>query len=86
VEKIGQPCPPRPLVGVEVRATTGPAGQTVASALTDGTGHYALTLAPGTYTLQVTANALYPRCPPTRVTVPAAAPVAVDIGCDTGIR
>jgi Carboxypeptidase regulatory-like domain len=84
VEQIGHPCPPKPLSAVEVSALD-PGGQTIASTRTDNAGYYAVTLAPGDYTIEVVINGRWPRCPTTKVTVPPGQ-VKVDIVCDTGIR
>ena len=84
VERVGQPCPPRP-VSARVQARDA-AGSTAASTTTDTQGHYALRLLPGTYTLTVVTSAGWPRCPNTPVTVSAGAPSRADISCDTGIR
>lgn len=84
VERPNQPCPPRP-VTAEVDARTGD-GRTAAATHSDGAGRYALTVAPGTYTLVVVTGSTYPRCPNTTVTVQGGTPTRHDISCDTGIR
>jgi hypothetical protein len=61
-------------------------GQTAGSATTDGLGRFAISAAPGGYTLRVVINGPFPRCPDTPVTVTAGDPVTADISCDTGIR
>ena len=83
VERIDQPCPPRP-VSAEIDART-EAGQSVAATHTDPDGHYTLVLPTGMFILTVRTTGL-PRCPRTPVTVGSAAQIAVAIHCDTGIR
>jgi hypothetical protein len=66
VERINQPCPPRP-VSAEIDART-QAGKSVAATHTDPDGRYTLVLPPGTYILTVRTTGL-PRCPPTPISV-----------------
>ena len=49
-------------------------------------GSFSLTLEPGTYTLLIHQNTLYPRCDSKNVTITAGATSTTDISCDTGIR
>ena len=49
-------------------------------------GNYAITLAPGDYTLHVATASTFPRCTDDDITVTASGPLHHDIGCDTGIR
>ena len=83
VERVGHPCPPRPIVAhVEVRT-----GRTVVAATqsrSDGT--YRLEVVAGTYTLVVVPNGVFPRCTPRTVSVTANDTVRANIMCDTGIR
>lgn len=84
VERADQPCPPRPVVAhIDAKDSS---GRTVASTDSDSSGRFAFTLAPGSYTLETSTGAVYPRCPPTSVTVTAGAPARADIACDSGIR
>ncbi len=84
VERPDQPCPPV-AVHARVAAIAGD-GRTAASADTDETGRYALGLAPGTYTLRIGTDGVFPRCSDEVVTVASGPPQTVDIDCDTGIR
>jgi len=84
VERVGQPCPPRPVMGeVELRDTS---GATVGSTRTASDGRYALRARPGTYTLVVDTGSTFPRCPSKSVTVVTGERLLADISCDTGIR
>ena len=84
VERVGQPCPPRPVAAeVDVRNA---AGNTVASTHTDSAGRYAVSVSPGSYELLVITGTMFPRCPSSSVTVTSGSPVRTDISCDTGIR
>jgi len=84
VERVGQPCPPRPVVAeIDVRNAD---GSTVASTHTDGAGRYAVSVKPGRYALAVITGTTFPRCPGTTVTVTPGSPLRTDISCDTGIR
>jgi hypothetical protein len=58
----------------------------VAGTQADADGRYALTLAPGRYTLMATTGADLPRCNATDVTVLPDQVATADISCDTGIR
>jgi hypothetical protein len=84
VERVGHPCPPRP-VTAGIRAQRG-GGQVVARTRSDGNGNYAMTLRPGRYTLVVETGSSFPHCPQTNITVPRHGFVTADIRCDTGIR
>lgn len=84
MERPDQPCPPNPVAaGVDAIDST---GHTAGTATTDDLGRYAIGLPPGHYTLRVEVGGPFPTCPDTPVSVPAGAPVTVDIDCDTGIR
>ncbi|HUY05958.1 MAG TPA: carboxypeptidase-like regulatory domain-containing protein [Acidimicrobiales bacterium] len=84
VERIGHPCPPRPVVGaVDVRNI---AGGTVATTHTDGAGRYFVSVSPGSYSLVVVTGSAFPRCPSEGVTVTSGSPQRIDVTCDTGIR
>jgi hypothetical protein len=59
----------------------------VASQAIDTTGHYALDLAPGSYTVRVdVGEAPFPSCPSLEVVVEQGAESTINIDCDTGIR
>ena len=83
VEQVGHPCPPRPVTAT-ISAQKG--RRVVTRTRSDSNGHYAMTLAPGRYTLVVQTGSQFPRCPTTPVTVPPNQMVTADISCDTGIR
>ncbi len=84
VERVGNPCPPRPVSGtVDVR--TG-AGGVVATTRTDSKGRYSVSVKPGTYLLTVLTGSVFPRCPSRTVNITSKASVQADINCDTGIR
>jgi hypothetical protein len=83
VERVDQPCPPRP-VSAEVEARTR-GGRLVAKTASANTGRYDLALAPGGYILTVVTSGL-PRCPPAMIIVKLGAATHADITCDTGIR
>jgi hypothetical protein len=85
VERIDQPCPPRPVTAARVNAVDS-GGRTAASTLTDPTGRYALSLPRGRFTLRISTGGLFPRCPDTPITVDANVVTVVDVNCDTGIR
>jgi hypothetical protein len=84
VERADQPCPPNP-VSADVDARDG-SGHTVASTQSDADGRYAMSLAPGQYTLVVVTGGSFPRCPDTPITVKPNQVTTADISCDTGIR
>jgi hypothetical protein len=84
VERVGSPCPPRPL-SAEIDARDA-SGHLAGSTRSGSDGQYRLVLPPGTYTLTVAAPGPFPRCPTPTATVIAGKVVMLDIGCDTGIR
>ena len=61
-------------------------GVVVGSDTTNADGNFAITLAPGDYTLHVAITGTFPRCTDVDVTVTSGGPQQHDIGCDTGIR
>ena len=85
VERIGHPCPPRPVEArIDARDVT---GRVVGTTRSDVNGRYALSLPVGQYMLVVTTPSNFPRCPPTVAVVVAPDQVtAIDVICDTGIR
>jgi Carboxypeptidase regulatory-like domain len=85
VERVDRPCPPQPVTGAHVEAHD-QAGQVVAETDTDSTGHFAVSLAPGSYTLVAATGTIFPRCDPLSLTVRTGQPASADISCDTGIR
>jgi hypothetical protein len=86
VQTDGSPCPPIPLRGVTVRATTG-AGALAGTAVTDRDGRFELSLRPGGYTLvPVLEGAGPPFATPQAVTVPRTGFAQVTLVVDTGIR
>jgi hypothetical protein len=83
VERVDQPCPPRPVpTVVEARGV----GGAVASTESDGSGRYEFHLPPGSYVIVVGGSAAWPRCPETPVSLMAGVTTRADISCDTGIR
>ena len=81
VERPGQPpCPPRPGIRVlfDQRSTTR------ATAVTDGTGTYVASLAPGTYEVWAEGGIARPAAVP--VTVVAGQSVTLNLTVDSGIR
>jgi len=78
-------CPPRPVADTPVQALDG-SGRVIGSDATDAKGYFAITLAPGDYTLHVVIAGTFPRCTDVHVTVTKGSPEQQDIGCDTGIR
>jgi hypothetical protein len=83
VERIGHPCPPRPVIA-QVQARAG--DRVVASSRSDSDGSYRLELPGGTYMLAATTHNVFPRCTARTVTVTPAHTTSADITCDTGIR
>ncbi len=81
VERAGQPCPPRPVVGTVGLLDAD--GLARATATIAPTGDYRTAVAPGTYTVTVAGGA---HCATRTVTVTKGAVVRADITCDTGIR
>jgi hypothetical protein len=83
VERVGDPCPPKPVVA-EVQAHA--AGRVIASTRSSTDGMYRLKLRGGTYTVVATVQTVFPHCAPRTVTVIPAHTIRGDISCDTGIR
>ncbi len=84
VERVGVPCPERPVVG-EIEARRGN-GRPVTRTRLGADGRYVLRVAAGRYELVVVTSSPFPRCPPTDVVVERGASLSTDIMCDTGIR
>jgi hypothetical protein len=83
VERVGIPCPPRPVIA-RISATTGT--RVVATTRSTADGSYRLDVAGGTYVITATPATAFPRCDSRQTRVDAARVVTVDITCDTGIR
>ena len=83
VERIGSPCPPRPVVGATVVAYRGsqPAGTT----RTSTSGRFQLWLPLGSYTIRATNIGGYPSSATKDVYLTAAG-AGVDLTVDSGIR
>ena len=87
VERI----PPDPACADRGYATTVVARRTGSSAVfatakSNATGAFTLTLPPGAYTLTAGEGKMLPRCSPTTVTVGPSGYTPATISCDTGIR
>lgn len=82
VERVGDPpCPPRPGIKVHFEQSS----VTKATALTDGTGTYVVTLAPGVYDVWAEGG-LPGRGKPVPVTVVSGQTVTLNLTVDSGIR
>lgn len=62
------------------------AGALVSSTLSDEQGRFKIEASPGTYTLHVDVEGLYPRCDDTRLTISGSRQTRVLIRCDSGMR
>jgi hypothetical protein len=86
VERVGSPCPDRPMAGVEIAALLD--GRVAGTAVSDSDGAFALHLPPGTYALKSVVEpegpGLYSQ--PTSVVVKQGETVAATVLLDTGIR
>jgi len=78
-------CPPKSIADTPVQAIDS-SGTVVGSDTTNANGNFAITLAPGDYTLHVAITGTFPRCNDVHITVTAGGPQQHNIGCDTGIR
>jgi len=85
VERVDQPCPPRP-VEADVEAVSSGSGVVAGRTHSDTDGRYAMSLAPGDYDLHVVTANQFPRCSDKHVTVRPGEVTTADIDCDTGIR
>jgi hypothetical protein len=83
VERVGQPCPPRPVLAA-IQATEG--SRVVASTRSATDGSYRLELPIGSYTISAATSTTFPRCIPRQVNVTGATDTEIDLMCDTGIR
>jgi hypothetical protein len=87
VFQASSPCPDRPLRARLVVTAEG-STESVATVVTDGTGHFRIPLAPGRYTVQpgnLTGSAL-PTAQPVTVTVVTGRFTDLTISFDSGIR
>ena len=84
VEREGEPCDPKPLVGAAV-IVTDEDGSDVAETTTGPLGRFEITIRPGTW--QVTARSDEAMsCEGIEVIVTAGGETEITIPCDTGIR
>ena len=83
VERVGQPCPPRPVPDAVVIAVVGDEqrGETTS----DQRGQFRLMLPPGRYTIRATNPGGYASTASDEVTV-SIAPVQITLTVDSGIR
>ena len=83
VEQLGSPCTGKPVAGVEIDYFNGSAvgGRTV----TDGSGHYAIRLQPGAYTV-VFKNFMRVVSGPTKITIAPGTNLVANYVLDSGIR
>jgi hypothetical protein len=87
VMQAASPCPDRPLQAQLVVTAAG-STEAVATVVTDGTGHFRIPLAPGSYTVHpgnLTGTAL-PTAQPVTVTVVTGRFTDLTISFDSGIR
>ena len=77
-------CAPKPFV-TTVRALD-QSGKVEAQTETSSQGFYLLELPVGTYTIEATSSAIYPRCMGMDVTIKKNKTLSEDISCDSGIR
>jgi hypothetical protein len=84
VERVGSPCPPRPVAGATVEAYRGSHG--VAQTATGRSGGFLLRLPAGSYLVRATNVGGYRSTAATQVTVSADRPVSVTLTVDSGIR
>lgn len=84
VEMEGRPCPPRKVDDATVAAEDR-GGRTVATARTDKTGAFRLSVPAGTYDLTAESRSVF-GCDAQRVSVADGRDASVRITCDTGIR
>jgi hypothetical protein len=83
VERVGQPCPTRPVI-VTIQATEGARVVASTRSATDGTYRFAVPV--GAYSISALTSTTLLRCSPRQVNVAAATDIEVDLTCDTGIR
>jgi hypothetical protein len=85
VDRVYHACRDRRLGDVDVQARSARTGL-ISTARANADGHFSVRLRPGDYVLTVLTTAIFPRCPPVRVSVRSGAAVRASITCDTGIR
>lgn len=78
-------CADRPYADATVAIKNNASGA-LTTAVSDASGTFRATLAPGTYTLEVTSASRFPICGSTEASVISGQVAKVDIGCDSGIR
>lgn len=83
VERVGHPCPPRPVSGAAVVALHGAA--VYGSTVTDGGGAFHLTLPDGRYMIRATNVGGYASTATLQVTI-SGTPVHITLTLDSGIR
>jgi hypothetical protein len=83
-QRAGQEESAAPLSGVtvELRGARG----VVASASTDADGGFTVHAAPGSYTVHVNIEGMYPRCPDQAVTLRKGRSANIVLRCDSGMR
>jgi hypothetical protein len=82
VEQADQQCAGRPVAGLEIDFANGEAS---AKAVTDPTGHYAVTLAPATWSVHLVTH-MRVVSGPAQVAVPSGSTVTASYVLDSGIR
>jgi hypothetical protein len=82
VEQADQQCAGRPVTGLEIDFANGEAS---AKAVTDSTGHYTVTLAPGTWSVHLVTH-MRVVSGPAQVAVPSGSTVTATYVLDSGIR
>ncbi len=81
-------CGDRPYANATVTVKNKAGGATIATAKSDASGNFRVTLAPGTYVIEVpkSSGGVFPVCESKEATVRTGETVNVDISCDSGIR
>jgi hypothetical protein len=85
VERVDQPCPPRPVNGATVELLRSN-GKVTASTHTDASGKFRLAAAPGHYVLRAINAGGYRSEATKSVTLRAGKPKTVNLTVDSGIR
>ena len=85
VDRVYHACRDRRLGDLDIRARSTSTGL-ISTARSSTNGHFSTRLSPGNDVLTVLTTAIFPRCPPVRVSVRSGAAVRASITCDTGIR
>ena len=84
VEKLGSPCPGRPVAGLEIDFICGQPSS-VTKAVTDANGHYSVRVAPGSCAVKFQTYMRYVSGP-LKFTVNAGDNIVADYVLDNGIR